>query len=54
MYIPNIGGPIKRMTVNEVMTLSLKTIINKLDFLKKTSYYSVKHLKKRFAITCKN
>ena len=35
------------MSVNEMKDLSLKTIINKLDFFKENSYYSMKHLKKK-------
>ena len=35
------------MSVNEIKDLSLKTIINKLDFFKENSYYSMKHLKKK-------
>ena len=37
MYILNVARKyIKKMFVNESETLSLKTIINELDFLKKT------------------
>ena len=36
MYILNIASAILKMPVNESETLSLKTIINKLDFLRKT------------------
>ena len=36
MYIINIVRIIKKMSVNEIKNLSLKTIINELDFLKKT------------------
>ena len=35
------------MSVNEMKDLSLKNIINKLDFFKENSYYSMKHLKKK-------
>ena len=36
MYIINIVRIIKKMSFNEIKNLSLKTIINELDFLKKT------------------
>ena len=36
MYILNIAKPIKRCQSMEPETLSLKTIINELDFVRKT------------------
>ena len=36
MYILNIASLLKKMTVNELRDFVLKTIIDKLDFLKKT------------------
>ena len=36
MYILNIANTIKKMSVNETKNLSLKTIINELDFLRET------------------
>ena len=36
MYILNIVGTLKKMSVNEIETLFLKTIIIELDFLRKT------------------
>ena len=36
MYILNIAKAIKKMTVMKSDSLSFKTIINELDFLKKT------------------
>ena len=35
MYTLNIIKAIKRMNANEIRDLSMKTIINELDFLKK-------------------
>ena len=35
MYTLNIIKAIKRMNANEIRDLSIKTIINELDFLKK-------------------
>ena len=34
MYIPNIASAIKKMIVNELNTLCMKFIINKLDLIK--------------------
>ena len=45
MYILSIARAIKKMLMKSE-TLSLKTIINELDFLKK-SYFSMKHLKEK-------
>ena len=36
MYIVNIARAVKKMFANEIKTLSLKTIIKELDFLRKT------------------
>ena len=36
MYILNIDRAMKKMSVNEIRELSLKTIIKELDFLRKT------------------
>ena len=36
MYTLNITKAIKKMSVNEIRDFILKTIINELDFLKKT------------------
>ena len=36
MYILNIDKAIRKMTVNEMKTLSLNIVIKELDFLKKT------------------
>ena len=41
------------MSVNEMKDLSLKTIINKLDFFKENSYYSMKHLKKKRTVVAR-
>ena len=47
MYSANIARAMKSEN------LSLKTIINELDFFKKNSYYSLKRSKKRFPVACK-
>ena len=49
MYILNIASAIKKWHSMKSETLSLKTIIKELDFLKKI-YYSKKHQKKISAI----
>ena len=36
MYIVNIARAIKKMSLNEIKDLSLKTILKELDFLRKT------------------
>ena len=41
MYITNIARDVKKMSVNEMRDLSLKTIVKEFDFLRK-----MKHLKK--------
>ena len=51
MYILNIARA-KRCLSIKSETLSLKTIINKLDFAKENSYYLMKRLKKKKIYCC--
>ena len=39
MYILNIPSAIKKMTMNELKNFNVKTIIDKLDLLKKTAIF---------------
>ena len=47
MYITNIARDVKKMSVNEMRDLSLKTIVKEFDFLRK-----MKHLKKKMICCC--
>ena len=51
MYILNIARVIKKIQSMKSATLSLKT--KRIGFFKKNSYYSMKHLGKRFTVACK-
>ena len=46
MYILNIAGAIKRSQIIKSDTLSLRTMVNELDFFKANSYYSMKQQKR--------
>ena len=53
MYILNIARAIKKMSVNEIRDFIFKNYYMKIGFSKENSYYSMKRLKKRFIVACK-
>ena len=54
MYILNIIRAIKKMSVNETREFFFGNFYKRIEISKKNSYYSMKSLKKRFIVVCKN
>ena len=52
MHILNIASAIKKMTVHELRNFIFENYYKRNGFVKESSYYSIKRLKKRFAIAC--
>ena len=52
MYTLNIASAIKKMTVNGLREFIFENYYNRIGFVKESSYYSMKRLKKRFVIAC--
>ena len=52
MHILNIASAIKKMTVHELRNFIFENYYKRTGFVKESSYYSIKRLKKRFAIAC--
>ena len=50
MHILNISSAIKKMTVHELRNFIFENYYKRNEFVKQSSYYSIKRLKKRFAI----
>ena len=46
----NVASAINKMTVNEVRDFIYENYYKRIGFAKESSYYSMKHLKKRFII----
>ena len=53
MYTLNITKAIKMMYVNEMRDFIFENYYKRIAFLKENSYYSMKRLKKRFIVACK-
>ena len=53
MYILNITSALKKMSVNELRDFIFENYYKRIGFVKERSYYSMKRLKKRFAVACK-
>ena len=53
MYILNIARAIKKIPVNEIKDFIFENCYKRIRFSKKSSYYSMKRLKKRFVVACK-
>ena len=51
MYIINITSALKKMTVNELRHFIFENYYKRIEFVK-DSYYSIKHLKKKYVVTC--
>ena len=52
MYILNIASAIKKMSVNELRDFIFENYYKQISFVEDRSYYSMKHLKKRFVVAC--
>ena len=50
MYTLNIVSAIKKMSVNELRGFLFENYYKYIGFVKEKSFYSMKHLKKRFLI----
>ena len=46
MYILNVSGTIKKMTVNEIADFIFENCYKQIRFSKGNSYYSIKHQEK--------
>ena len=53
MNILNISRAIKKMSVNEIRDFIFENYYKRIEFSKENSYYSMKRLKKRFIVACK-
>ena len=53
MYTLNIARAIKKMTVNKIRDFLFGTYYKRIGFSKEKSFYSLKHLKKRVIVACK-
>ena len=53
IYILNIARAIKKVSVNEIRDFTFENCYKQIGFCKENSYYSMKHLKKRFIVPCK-
>ena len=53
MYILNIARAIKKMSVNEIRGFIFENYYKRIGFSNENSYYSMKRLKKRFIVACK-
>ena len=53
MYTLNITKAIQMMSVNEMRDFIFENYYKRIGFLKENSYYSMKRLKKRFIVACK-
>ena len=47
MYILNIAKAIKKMLINKIKYFPFKNYYKRIGFSKESSYYSMKHLKKK-------
>ena len=52
MYILNIVGALKKMSVNEIRDFIFENYYNRVGFSKENSYYSIKLLKRNFIVAC--
>ena len=52
MYILNIANAIKQTTVNGIRDSIFQDYYKQIGFSKESSYYSMKHQKKRSAVVC--
>ena len=52
MYTLNIACAIKKMAVNELRNFIFENYYKQIGFVKESSYYSMKCLKKRDVIAC--
>ena len=53
MYILNVTRAIKKMSVNEIKDFIFQNYYKQIEFSKENSYYSMKHLKKKIIVACK-
>ena len=53
MYILNIARAIKKMSITEIRDFVFENYYQRIGFSKENSYYSMKRLKKRFIVACK-
>ena len=53
MYTLNIARAIKKMTVNKIRDFIFGNYYERIGFSKEKGFYSLKHLKKRVIVACK-
>ena len=53
IYILNIVRAIKNMSDSEIRNFNFEKCYKQIGFSNESSYYSIKHLKKRFAVAFK-
>ena len=53
MYIPNVAKTINKISANEIRDFIFQSYYKQIQFSKENSYFSMKHLKKRFMFVCK-
>ena len=52
MYILNIAIAIKKMSINEIKDFIFESYCKRIGFSKESSYYYMKHLKKKKIYCC--
>ena len=54
MYTLNIARALKKMSVNEIRDFTFENYYKWVGFSKENSYYSMKHLKKKYLLLLPN